>query len=199
MYFTSDAHFYHTRILEFCDRPVGDLSNEDWLYEQFSKIPRGSTVWHLGDLSFNRDKYYEIFKRLIVDFGLKLNLIIGNHDDVQAMRKAIIRIIEEFNVGHHTLIKDYYEISKRHVADLLGDDCGIPKICLFHYAIEEWNQCHRGSLMFHGHSHGSLNENQMKNRIDVGIDSIGRIMHIKHVVETLKLANQTNTREPSHH
>lgn len=204
-YFFSDAHFYHKNILKFCERPVGEKTNEQWLYDQIAELPRGSTLWHLGDLCFSRDNLKKVIKFIAVDCGLQLEMITGNHDDKKEILKAITDITLEYPHVLVPHIRDYYEISERQMKNILGADykdrLGITadKIVLFHFAIEEWNKCHRGSLHFHGHSHGSLNDDTMVNRIDVGIDSIGKIMTLEEVILTLKKQNKTSKREPSHH
>ena len=38
-----------------------------------------------------------------------------------------------------------------------------------HYPILEWNRCHHGSWMLHGHCHGNLGPSEFK-RLDVGVD-----------------------------
>lgn len=203
-YFTSDLHFFHKNILKFCNRPIGNLTNEQWLESEIAKVPSGSTLWHLGDLSFSRDAIYDILKFIAIDCGLDLNLIVGNHDDVPELKKAIVKINQDYPRAS-VRVRDYYEISVGRMKENLGADykdrLGIEadKIVLFHFAIEEWNKCHRGSLHFHGHSHGSLNNNTMVNRIDVGIDSLGKVMSMEEVILTLKEQNKTSQREPKHH
>lgn len=204
-YFTSDLHFYHKNILKFCDRPVGDLTNEQWLYNELMKIPVGSTLWHLGDLSWSRDKLYEILKFMMVDMNLEVNLIVGNHDNAQEIKKAIIKVLDDYPTARPPRVRDYYEISSGHLRSALGDDykerLGITadKVVLFHFPIHEWNSCHRGSLHFHGHCHGNLEGKQMKNRIDVGIDSLGKVMSLEEVIIELVKRNECAIMEPTHH
>lgn len=205
-YFTSDLHFYHKNILKFCDRPVGEQTNEEWLYDQIRAIPDGSNFWHLGDLSFSHAKLEEILVFLMVDKKLKLHLITGNHDNKQAIQRAITKIMEQYR-GQVTppILRDYYEISSDHMLAILGhgykERLGITadKVVLFHFPIEEWNKCHRGALHFHGHCHGNLNGDTIVNRIDVGIDSIGKIMTLEEVIGAIKEQNKTAKREPTHH
>lgn len=206
-YFTSDLHFYHKNILKFCNRPVGNLTNEQWLFEKIDEIPRGSTLWHLGDLCFSNNELENILRYIIIGRGLELVLIVGNHDDKRNIQRLLNKIIEEFPNGGilKPTIRDYYEISKGFMESELGSDykerLGIEadKVVLFHFPIEEFNKCHRGSLHFHGHCHGNMNHNAMVNRIDVGIDSIGKIMTLEEVILALKEQNKTSKRTPNHH
>lgn len=210
IYFTSDLHFDHGNILKFCSRPVGKLSNEEWLMEQISKLPKGSTLWHLGDLCFAKSKVLherlvEILKFIIVDCGLNLNLLVGNHDRRRAIQKALEEVQEKYNRGSGTMVLDYYEMSEQELQHHLGvnykEELGITakKLVLFHFPIHEWNQCHKGSIHLHGHCHGNLEGKQMFNRIDVGIDSLGKIMTLKEVIKTLVFRNKSAIMYPSHH
>ena len=50
------------------------------------------------------------------------------------------------------------------------------KICMMHYPIAEWHDCHHGSLMLHGHLHGN-NSGLRKYRVrDVALDATGRVV-----------------------
>ena len=50
------------------------------------------------------------------------------------------------------------------------------KICMMHYPIAEWHDCHHGSLMLHGHLHGN-NSGLRKYRVrDVGYDATGKVV-----------------------
>lgn len=210
IYFTSDLHFDHSTILTFCDRPVGELTNEEWLMGQIAQLPKGSTLWHLGDLCFAKskllhDRLVEILKFIIVDCGINFNMILGNHDRRRAIQKALVEIQEKYGCGQGTMVLDYYEVSekelKHHLGDNYQEDLGITakKLVLFHFPIQIWNQCQRGSIHFHGHSHGDLEGEQIHNRIDVGIDSLGKIMTLKEVIETLVFRNKSATMYPKHH
>lgn len=206
-YFTSDLHFYHKNILKFCNRPVGLLTNEDWIFKQIVQIPRGSTLWHLGDLCFSNAELENVLRFIIVECGLELNLIMGNHDDKQETQRVINKIMLEHSQLNllQPKIMDYYEISAKFMKSILGADykerLGVEadKIVIFHFPIQEWNKCHRGSLHFHGHCHGNMNNNAMVNRIDVGIDSIGSIMSLEDVIKELVKRNKHAKISPKHH
>lgn len=205
-YFTSDLHFYHKNILKFCDRPVGDKTNEEWLYDQLDQIPVGANLWHLGDLCFSHAKIEEVLKYMMVKRKLKLHLITGNHDNKQRIQRIISEIIEKHRSEvTPPILRDYYEISADHMLAILGEGykerLGIKadKIVLFHFPIHEWNKCHRDALHFHGHCHGNLEGKQMRNRIDVGIDSLGKIMTLEEVIKELVIRNKVAIMEPMHH
>lgn len=99
LYITSDLHFYHIRIIKYCNRPyefswdgVAQM-NEDILKE-FDKLPNGSTIINLGDVVLSSgitfEKYKEVVSRMKSN-DKKLWLVLGNHD------KELISRCKDFN------------------------------------------------------------------------------------------------------
>lgn len=75
----SDTHFYHDRIIEYCNRPYANAieMNEDMIAKWNSVVGRDDIVWHLGDFAFgSKDHVKEIVSRL----NGRINLVMGNHD-----------------------------------------------------------------------------------------------------------------------
>ena len=85
IFFTSDTHFAHVRMCEFIDydgnkvRPFDDWKEADELMIQnWNEIVKpNDKIYHLGDLSFNRNEADKIMPRL----NGKKCLIRGNHDN----------------------------------------------------------------------------------------------------------------------
>lgn len=183
---TSDLHFGHTNIVKFTNRieamdrdgfvvcgelreryfngELGDelkrkVSNihDDWLKSVLDKeVNDGDVVYHLGDLTFHKDK------SKIREFveGLKGDwlFILGNHDNESHIREAC-------KGTRHKVLGHYHEISVSKT-----------KICLFHFPIAEWHNCHRGAWHLHGHLHGTKGHGDyilpnMDRRMDVGLDA----------------------------
>lgn len=172
-FITADTHFGHANILKFnpATRQYTDADhmNAMMIADWNSKVGKDDTVYHLGDFAFLRaDKAIAIARSLN---GRKI-LVEGNHD--------------------HKLLNDpafracFEEVHKYHEITVLNT-----KVCLFHYQIAEWNQCHRGSVMLHGHSHG--NAPRLTTRVtDVGMDATGNIVtEIESVVQ--EMLNRPNT------
>lgn len=150
VYFTSDSHFGHSRILQLGEgRPFTNIKehDEELVKRWNSRVTADDVVFHLGDFSYKSS--------VDADFYLKkLNgkkfLIIGNHDHDATINAA----------GWEGAIP-YQEL------ELNGT-----KITLCHYPIEEWNGYFRGAWMIHGHVHGMTNNVPMKkNRVDVAVDN----------------------------
>ena len=134
-FITSDIHFSHRRIMEFCpeSRPFKDVEEMDNKIVEIwnSMIGENDLTYILGDVAFcNAEKAAKLVNRLN---GRKI-LIRGNHDSKTSKDKRFLDCFEN--------IRDYLRFV--HNGQL---------IVLFHYPIFEWDQMHRGAIHFHGHLH----------------------------------------------
>lgn len=78
-FFTSDTHFGHKNIIEYCNRPYKTVEemNQAMIDNWNAVVGPTDTIYHLGDVSFMKvEKTAEIIKQLN---GHKI-LIRGNHD-----------------------------------------------------------------------------------------------------------------------
>ena len=155
IFFTSDTHFGHKNILEYCSetRPFKSIEEHDqhvincWN----SKVSKGDSVYHLGDFSLSTKEYTEY---VLSKLNGSIGLIKGNHD----------------NGISGPLTKKFAFIKDYHMAKVKDNEMGCTqKIVLSHYPIETWNFQHQGSWALHGHSHGAL-KTVMSTRLDVGVD-----------------------------
>ena len=136
IFFTSDNHFGHKKIVEFCPktRPFKDVDEHDrvMISTWQSQVGQDDIVFCLGDFSFSEaDRTRNIIDQLP---GTKV-LIYGNHDKV---------------------IKSNIDIQKRFFSIENYMRCNIDDthVVLFHFPIAEWDMMHRGGFHFHGHVHG---------------------------------------------
>ena len=164
IWITSDLHFWHKSILNFCQdtRPYGTLEDmhEALIADWNNKVKTSDIIFSLGDFSF---KGKEATEQILSRLNGKKVMVLGNHDKV--FRNGIKR--GEFNIID---IVDYLELRVDGV-----------KICMGHFPITCWNQQGRGSLMFYGHVHNSF-QGQGKT-VDVGWDKWGEIINIKQAIE----------------
>lgn len=163
IWFTSDLHFFHDRILEFHPKRkelFGDTvekAKEKMIELWNSRVNKKDTVYILGDLSFGtiEDKR-KLFQRLN---GNKV-LVLGNHDKVPDHLRCY------FN--HITQIKNM--TFKKSVHNFLHRDL---EITMCHFPILSWEHKDKNSIMIHGHCHGkidNINKESKELRVDVGID-----------------------------
>lgn len=169
---TSDLHFFHRGILQFCNasRPyetVEDM-NEGLIEHWNSVVGVDDVVLHLGDFSF---KGKEATEAIIERLNGNIVFILGNHE--KAIRNSI-----------HDITKyDYLEFRFNGV-----------KVCCSHFPMSCWSGAGRGSVMLFGHVHGSF---QGQGRtVDVGFDNWGRIIPLQ---EAIDFCLARNIYCPDHH
>lgn len=176
-FFTSDTHFSHKKILEFCrETRLGDTVDEmDELLIQAwnSKIKPKDIVYHLGDFSFAPQvKTIKIIKRL----NGFIHLIEGNHD----------RQLDSTNC------RGLFESKSVYKTVTIGDT----RCVLMHFPISSWDRMRYGSLMLHGHQHGGVSNHIdtsgiIKNRMDIGVDTrVEKDMAPYHIDEVIKLIKE---------
>ena len=167
IYFTSDTHFYHKNIIDYCARPVLSNTinemNEILIYRWNERIKQDDEVYHLGDFAFcSNEKRATIIKLLN---GVKY-LIRGNHDPKRD---------EWWRDAGFQWVRDYYKLA---VHDNYQDEEGKLQqyhqpIILCHYPILSWDGMAHATWHLHGHCHGSIDQSWNKTglRMDVGVDT----------------------------
>ena len=80
VFFTSDSHFCHKNIIEFCSRPFETVEEmNEKLVENWNKVVGPSDiVYHLGDFCFAGSAEWHY---LLGKLNGRIHLIIGNHDE----------------------------------------------------------------------------------------------------------------------
>lgn len=159
IWFTSDLHFWHKNIIQFCNRPWIDLeSMHKGLIQTWNLLVKpDDEIWILGDFAFcGPGKIKQITSQL----NGKKCLIRGNHDH---------------EIKPHRNDLGFELIVDVHVMEIAGQ-----RVCLSHYPF--LNQEHderkefkigarwedHGQWLLHGHVHQSWT---IKNRmINVGVD-----------------------------
>lgn len=153
IYYTSDIHFNHKKIIESCNRPFKDIDemNESLIGNWNVRVKKEDTVYYLGDFAIvknNKDV------QNIIDLVRRLNgrkiLIQGNHDSRLVKNIEFSEMFEEISI--------YKKIN----------DNG-RYVILMHYPIESWERSYYGSYHIHGHTHNNC-INNIKNRFNAGVD-----------------------------
>ena len=130
--------------------------NETMISNWNSRVKPKDEIFHIGDFSFaNEEKTLALLDQL----NGKKTLILGNHDRLIKKSRAIR---EKFEA-----VLDYHEI---YLTDPTAKG-GKRMIVMSHYAMLVWNKSHYGSIMLHGHSHGSLIYPFKARIMDVGVDA----------------------------
>jgi len=151
IFFTSDLHLFHKKIIEFENRPFASIEDmTEKLIENWNKVVnKGDEVFILGDFSFGKpEETMDALKRLN---GQKF-LVEGNHDRVTP------EIKKQF-----VWVKPYVKIKRKNKT-----------MVLCHYPIHVWENQHWGTLHFYGHVHNDKARKTIKcdmvNSYNVGVD-----------------------------
>lgn len=100
IYFTSDLHFGHKNIIEYCNRPFDDVEemNAALINNWNETVSDNDTVYILGDLFMGkRDTWAGIVEQL----NGHIRLVPGNHDQCHPMRsksKKFTSVFEEMGI-----------------------------------------------------------------------------------------------------
>lgn len=146
VFFTSDTHFGHKNIIDYCQRPFNNADEMDKaLIENWNtKVRHTDTIFHLGDVMMkNKANRVEYLNQL----NGKKYLIRGNHD------YKVRQDIEGW-------------VCVRDLLDIVVNDTAIT---LCHYKMEEWNNKMRGAIQLYGHTHAKTLGNG--SQLDVGVDA----------------------------
>ena len=160
IFFTSDTHFFHKNIIQYCNRPFKDIEemNEKLIENWNNVVPYNGIVFHLGDVSFSgKEKTSSMVSRL----NGKIYLVRGNHDG-------------------KNINEDLFEwVSDQIMIKVLGDS-EIPeqKIFMHHFPFLTWPEKEQGCWQLFGHLHlknDINNRNPIKdklsiNQLEIGVD-----------------------------
>lgn len=160
LFFTSDTHFFHGRIIELCNRPFHSVEemNEALITNWNRVVPCDGVVFHLGDFAFGGpDEWNSILDRL----NGEIHLILGNHD----MRMARTEVMDRFS-----------EVTLQKIISVDGR-----KILLDHYPFLCYSGENRGEWQLFGHVHSGEHNDKgadiprlrhlFRTQYDVGVDN----------------------------
>lgn len=160
IWITSDHHFGHKNIKDYCNRPFESTEEmDDVLIQKWnSTIKANDLVYHLGDFCFGGYKNAEIFLSRLKG---RIKFIRGNHDTSWFNKLDV-----------EQKLSDIFELKLNKELFVLS-----------HYPLLSWNKSYYGSTNCHGHTHGTIGkmgvstDNKLPNdgkrgiRIDVGVDT----------------------------
>lgn len=151
IWFSSDLHFGHKNIIQFCNRPFTTVKEMDeGLIENHNKLVKpGDTVYWIGDIFFYPDVQEK--ENIVSKLNGNIILVTGNHD-------RQLRRVMKFAEVHHRIL----ELDTRSWAPYF------PTLC--HYPMMSWLKSDHGTFHLHGHTHGNLPFDPKVRRLDVGVD-----------------------------
>lgn len=168
LWFTSDLHLTHAKIIEYCSRPFENVQqmNEEICKRWNETVSPDDIVFVLGDFCFAGS---QLWKSYIYRLNGFIWLIKGNHD----RDKNIPQPIEnKFNWTDGFLNITIQDKEFKHNEQ---------RVTLCHYPMLSWYQSHRGAWQLFGHIHSGANSTSVEyhqlrnvftaNQMDVGVDA----------------------------
>ena len=150
LFFVSDLHFFHKKIIEFTGRPTTLENLNNWIIQQCnSVIPnKHSTVLHLGDMFFSctNEQAVEILSQLNGDWWF----VLGNHDNPSKL-ETVINTVNKLKGTNHRCLGWYHKLLVKQEPKVKGEKWYKKLLILCHFPIEDWDSKHYGSAMIHGH------------------------------------------------
>ena len=129
IFFTSDQHFGHANIIQYCNRPFSSVEEMDVeMIKRWNEvISDDDIVYHLGDFTLGNDI----------------------HKFLRRLRGNIHFVTLDF---HHDTrwIKDNPDVTSNPILFIKVEDVNI---MLCHYPIAVWERSHYGSWHLYGHVH----------------------------------------------
>ena len=163
IFFTSDNHFHHTNIIEFCNRPWGDIKTHDnALIQNWNQVvPSDGIVFCGGDFIWTGN--IKEVKSLVEQLNGDIYLTLGNHCYKNKLYRPIFKsIFKDVRDMYYITILDS-ELEHNHINFLL---------C--HYPLMFWRSRY---VNLHGHVHSGPNIDAKEKvpfhpmRYDIGIDN----------------------------
>lgn len=158
VFFTSDTHFSHFNIIQYCNRQFSSVEEmDDAMSTAWNEtVGDDDILVHMGDLTLaNHITKYPRLEGVLR--GLKgVKMLVGGNHDRPKMRETLRSwgwiVVKEFNPKTNVKMSHYYP----QVADA-------------------------GFVHIHGHAHGKT---KRAGCVDVGVDAVGfRPVSLEHVVE----------------
>lgn len=165
LFFTSDLHFYHKNIIDFCSRPFENVEHMNAMLITYwnAVVKPGDDVIIAGDFIFSRD--LDKLETILNQLNGNKFLILGNHDYQNDLIRA--KAISLFNGN----VFDALEFT------IKDEDCDInPSFYITHYPCEFWK---RGAIHLHGHVHSGPKSIAKEKpafkpmKYDIGVDNNG--------------------------
>ena len=165
IFFTSDTHFGHSKIIDYCKRPFSSIEEHDkTLIQNWNNtVGQDDTVFHLGDFAYGNSQFVS---NIIKQLNGNIILIKGNHD-LRNMNPTLYNMFSDVVYQARILI-DKQTVYLNH----------FPFLCFDHGDINLYKDNYSIQLFGHVHS-GPLTSSEDVNRLnilfptqyDVGVDN----------------------------
>lgn len=165
IFFTSDTHFGHSKIIDYCKRPFSSIEEHDKALIQNwnNTVGQDDTVFHLGDFAYGNSQF---IANIIKQLNGNIILIKGNHD-LKNINPTLYNMFSDIVYQARILI-DKQTVYLNH----------FPFLCFDHGDINLYKNNYNIQLFGHVHS-GPLTSSKDVSRLnilfptqyDVGVDN----------------------------
>jgi calcineurin-like phosphoesterase family protein len=167
LFFTSDHHFGHARIIQYCKRPFVSVEEMDAALVRLwnDTVSADDLVYHLGDFTLQGLPQFTAIVRQLNGY---LKILPGSHD-----RRWLARFRAndpELRTGSGQTVELLPPLLSLEIP-ALGNGTRPQVIVLCHYALRVWDRSHCGAWHLYGHSHGNLPS--LGQSFDIGVDCHG--------------------------
>lgn len=175
-WFTSDLHYGHNNVINYCDRPFKDAHEMNvWITTYWNAVVKPfDTIYVLGDFSINPKHHPKYLPRLN---GKKI-LIVGNHDHVlqfakgsEGKRKKIEDILRlHWDEIHSEKAIRLWDTKTDEILDVYAAHMPYANEIAKEIDDRYWHKRPKdeGKILLHGHQHARFIKNGRL--IDVGFD-----------------------------
>ena len=151
-YFTADWHFFHRKIIEYCDRPFkSEKQMRQVIINRYNEVVRkDDTCFVLGDAAMLGTSQWERLGSVIKQLNGSKHLIFGNHDDFKWRRYI--------DIGFDTVHSALWLEEEDGLFVVMGHDPSI------------WCTLKPNTILLHGHIHNLYKSIPEKRVVNVGVD-----------------------------
>lgn len=181
IYFTSDMHLFHKKILEYEPNRLSWCTNvEDMseiLINDILSLNADDTLYILGDFLFDKFNRAEYICERLYERKCQMVLVLGNHDTELFKYQHVLDMF--------AIVDNYIEIFYNKI-----------RFCMSHYPFAEWHnrdKKNEKSVMLHGHLHSKPCSFRHPRLINVGVDSKqykGRMISIDDLIKLIEIREQ---------
>ena len=162
IWFTSDQHFGHDKIRDYCNRPFSTVGEMDsaMISRWNEVIGDDDIVYHLGDFTLGEEaKHY--FSHLNGSIR-----VLGNrwHHDKRWLQRWL-----DSEVWYSKSRSSVRILPALYLLTMNKEHVGVEYIVLCHYPLARWDRQHYGSWHLHGHTHNRYQGDGFC--MDVGVDA----------------------------
>lgn len=152
VWFSSDPHFDHERIITLSNRPFHNASemNRHIINSYNTHVKTNDVFYILGDFGWGDATSLRYWREQIKCENI--HFIWGNHDDILKKNRSLA-----------------LSLFKTFQAEWIGDIQG-QRIHMYHYPVLEWDKFFRDSWHLFGHVHGNRPHLPGFLGYDVGVD-----------------------------